>query len=69
MRKKILLMLVLLCCTACLLLVAVACDDDSGNQDADQSGVATSYVIQYTDNTGTHTLEVMPGAPSPKGRL
>ena len=63
MRKKILLMLVLLCCTACLLLVAVACDDDSGNQDADQSGVATSYVIQYTDNTGTHTLEVMPGAP------
>lgn len=63
MRKKFLLMMVLLCCVVCLLLFAVACNDDAENQDPDQSGVATSYVIQYTDNTGTHTLEVMPGAP------
>lgn len=63
MRKKILLIMVLLCCVVCLLLFAVACNDDSENQDPNQSGVATSYVIQYTDNTGTHTLEVTPGAP------
>lgn len=63
MRKKILLIMVLLCCVVCLLLFAVACNDDSENQDPNQSSVATSYVIQYTDNTGTHTLEVTPGAP------
>ena len=64
MRKKILLLSVFVCCIVLLLAFTVACDDkNEENGDGNQTGTVTSYIIQYTDNTGTYSIEVTPGAP------
>ena len=64
MRKKILLLSVFVCCIVLLLAFTVACDDkNEENGDGNQTGTVTSYIIQYTDNTGTYNIEVTPGAP------
>lgn len=64
MRKKILLLSVFVCCIVLLLAFTVACDDkNEENGDGNQTGTVASYIIQYTDNTGTYKIEVTPGAP------
>ena len=65
MKKKIVLLVVLLCCMALMVVCMAACDDkeEQGSGNDDQGAVAASYIIQYTDNTGTYSIEVTPGAP------
>ena len=64
MSKKIILLAVLLCCLAGLMLFVVACnEEESTNPDDNQNVASTSYIIQYTDNTGTYNIEVTPGVP------
>ena len=67
MSKKIILLAVLLCCLAGLMLFVVACnEEESTNPDDNQNVASTSYIIQYTDNTGTYKIEVTPGVPKRK---
>ena len=64
MSKKIILLAVLLCCLAGLMLFVIACnEEESTNPDDNQNVASTSYIIQYTDNTGTYKIEVTPGVP------
>lgn len=61
MKKKVSLILTILLCMVITISGLVACTDESGY--ATENASNKSYVIQYTDDTGTYTIDVKQGSP------
>ena len=61
MKKKVSLILTILLCIVITISGLVACTDESGY--ATENVGNKSYVIQYTDDTGTYTIDVKQGSP------
>ena len=61
MKKKVSLILTILLCMVITISGLVACTDESGY--AKENASNKSYVIQYTDDTGTYTIDVKQGSP------
>ena len=62
MRNKVFLTLAVICCLILTLGVLAACNDEKG-EGGQSATTGESYVIQYTDDTGTYSIDVKQGEP------
>ena len=62
MRNKVFLTLAAICCLILTLGVLAACNDEKG-EGGQSATMGESYVIQYTDDTGTYSIDVKQGEP------
>ena len=62
MRNKVFLTLAVICCLILTLGVLAACNDEK-SEGGQSATTGESYVIQYTDDTGTYSIDVKPGEP------
>lgn len=62
MRNKVFLALAVICCLILTLGVLAACNDEKG-EGGQSATTGESYVIQYTDDTGTYSIDVKQGEP------
>lgn len=62
MRNKVFLTLAVICCLILTLGVLAACNDEKG-EGGQSATTDESYVIQYTDDTGTYSIDVKQGEP------
>ena len=62
MRNKVFLTLAAICCLILTLGVLAACNDEKG-EGGQSATTGESYVIQYTDDTGTYSIDVKQGEP------
>ena len=62
MRNKVFLTFAVICCLILTLGVLAACNDEKG-EGGQSATTGESYVIQYTDDTGTYSIDVKQGEP------